>query len=52
VILLIRFAEGAMEAVAGSAAYGEAIVFLGLGIKHQVQRLKKSVDAPCFSSAF
>jgi hypothetical protein len=23
-----------------------------LGIKHQVQRLKKSVDAPCFSSAF
>jgi hypothetical protein len=29
VILLIRFAEGAMEAVAGSAAYGEAIVFLG-----------------------
>jgi hypothetical protein len=23
-----------------------------LGIKYQVQRLKKSVDAPCFSSAF
>ena len=25
---------------------------LVLGIKYQVQRLKKSVDAPCFSSAF
>jgi hypothetical protein len=23
-----------------------------LGIKYQVQRLRKSVDAPCFSSAF
>jgi hypothetical protein len=26
--------------------------FIKLGIKYQVQRLKKSVDAPCFSSAF
>jgi hypothetical protein len=41
---------------------GEATVFSAfraykeescqLGIKYQVQRLKKSVDAPCFSSAF
>jgi S1-C subfamily serine protease len=31
-----------------------ASVALGypLGIKYQVQRLRKSVDAPCFSSAF
>jgi hypothetical protein len=29
-----------------------AIWVLILGIKYQVQRLKKSVDAPCFSSAF
>jgi hypothetical protein len=27
-------------------------VILELGIKYQVQRLKKSVDAPCFLSAF
>jgi putative ABC transport system substrate-binding protein len=29
-----------------------ASIFMPLGIKYQVQRLKKSVDAPCFSSAF
>jgi hypothetical protein len=30
----------------------EEAKFKLLGIKYQVQRLKKSVDAPCFSSAF
>jgi hypothetical protein len=33
---------------AGSDKHDEYL----LGIKYQVQRLKKSVDAPCFSSAF
>ena len=44
---------GADRGMAELIAYAIAGHHAGLlGIKHQVQRLKKSVDAPCFSSAF
>jgi hypothetical protein len=36
----------------GAAAIMPSAWLMELGIKYQVQRLKKSVDAPCFSYAF
>jgi DHA1 family inner membrane transport protein len=41
----------AAGAFAGDLALSDGVSY-SLGIKYQVQRLKKSVDAPCFSSAF
>jgi hypothetical protein len=40
------------HAVSDEAAAYIADALMELGIKYQVQRLKKSVDAPCFPSAF